>query len=135
MAATMPGPRAAFGIMLDPHGKGGDDRQHGRTAQVRVRVAAYTNGTSVGTSGASWDMQQAAKSIACGTQASSCFRGGCPLSGSPRRVLLHAAALCRKAQGAMCVDERFDTHGAAGAVKRPAFRTSLRGNGRQEDQE
>jgi hypothetical protein len=29
-----------------------------------------------------------------------------------------------KAQDAKCVDMRFDTHGAAGAVKRPAFRTS-----------
>ena len=29
-----------------------------------------------------------------------------------------------KAQDAMGVDMRFDTHGAAGAVKRPAFRTS-----------
>ena len=30
---------------------------------MRVRVTAYTNGTSVGASGASWEMQQAAKSI------------------------------------------------------------------------
>ena len=70
----MPDLRAAFGIMLDPHGEEGDDRQHGRTAQVHVRVAVYTNGTSVGSSDASWDMQQAAKSIACGTQAKDCVR-------------------------------------------------------------
>ena len=55
-------------------GTGGDDRHHGRTAQVHVRVAVYTNGTSVGASDASWDMQQAAKSIACGTQAKDCIR-------------------------------------------------------------
>ena len=75
MAATMPDLRAAFGIMLDPHGDEVRRRQHGRTVQVHVRATARTNGISVGTSDAFWDMQQAAKSIACGTQAKTCFCG------------------------------------------------------------
>ena len=36
-------------------------RRNGRTAQVHVRATARTNGTSAGTSGAFWDMQQADK--------------------------------------------------------------------------
>ena len=39
-----------------------------------------------------------------------------------------------KAQDAKCVDMRFDTHGAAGAVKRPAFRTSPLGKTDEERQ-
>ena len=75
MAATMPDsgllckdrkvPQAVPGVTTGNTG--------GRP-QVHVRVAVYTNGTSVGSSDASWDMQQAAKSIACGTQAKDCVR-------------------------------------------------------------
>ena len=36
-------------------------------------------------------------------------------------------ALCLTAQGAMCFDCVSTARGAGGAVKRPAFRTSLRG--------
>ena len=46
----------------------------------------------------------------------------------------HAAALCLfsvKGAGRDVCDMRCDTHRAAGAVKRPAFRTSLSGNGRE----
>jgi hypothetical protein len=81
VAATMPGPFCFrdFDLGADQ----GRRRQNGRTAQVHVRATARTNGTSVGTSDASWDMQQAEKSIACGTQALSCFCGG--LSSSTAR--------------------------------------------------
>jgi hypothetical protein len=77
-------------------------------------------------------MQQAEKSIACGTQASSCFCGRLPLTGQPWLCALnqHAAALCLEAlkgMGRRGYRPRFDTHGAAGAVNRPAFRTSLLG--------
>ena len=41
-----------------------------------------------------------------------------------------------KAQDAMCADMRCDTYRAAGAVKRPAFRTSLSGDkGRDETED
>ena len=81
VAATMPGPFCFrdFDLGADQ----GRRRQNGRTAQVHVRATARTNGKSVGTSDASWDMQQAEKSIACGTQALSCFCGG--LSSSTAR--------------------------------------------------
>jgi hypothetical protein len=44
-------------------------------------------------------MQQAEKSIACGTQASSCFCGRLPFTGQPWLCALnkHAAALCLEA--------------------------------------
>ena len=40
-----------------------------------------------------------------------------------------------KAQGAMCADMRCDTYRAAGAVKRPAFRTPPRGNRTRDNRE
>ena len=51
---------------------------------------------------------------------------GC-LNRQPRRVLFKSMQLpCAiKAQDAVGVDMRFDTRGAAGAVKRPVFRTLL----------
>ena len=44
-----------------------------------------------------------------------------------KSMRMPCALTALKAQDAMGVDMRFDTHGAAGAVNRPAFRTPLRG--------
>ena len=79
---------------------GGNDRQHGRTAQVHVRAIARTNGKA-GQNSASRDMQQAAMPIRVRNA------GEVPASGAgclreakierwPRRCFRAAAALCFK---------------------------------------
>ena len=60
VAANDAGPVSAVGIFKVPAGGDGlRRRRNGRVAQVHVRAAACTNGTSVGTSDAFWDMEQA----------------------------------------------------------------------------
>ena len=60
-----------------------------------------------------WELQ-ADKTVACGTQALACFRGGCPGSLAVCSPKAHGA-MCLRRHMAPCVHPR----GAAGAVKRP----------------
>ena len=63
-----------------------------------------------------WELQ-ADKTVACGTQVVSCFRGGCRNRQPPPRAIQTRTEpyASQEASGAMC----FKTHGAAGAVNRP----------------
>ena len=131
MAATMPD-------SLAPHGAGG------QMPATRADGPSACPGDSshererVGSSDASWDMQQAAKSIRVRNA------GEVPASGAgclseaekerwPRRLLSRAAAALCFGTGCQVCRLRAGRPGAAGAVKRQAFRTPLRGKRKAND--
>ena len=55
-------------------------RQKERTAEVNVRATVRTNGVALAQATRPWDMEQAAKSIACGTQVKAVSHGSVQLS-------------------------------------------------------
>ena len=103
MAATMPASGLPDGSQGSSCCFGGNDRQHGRTAQVHVRAIARTNGKA----GQKQRIPGHAASRKAHPRAerrrSTCFRGGLPSRGENRKV---APPLLSRAAAALCCKHR-----------------------------
>ena len=111
---------------------GENDRQNGRTAQVHVRVVAYTNGEASAVATPPGTCSKPQSPSACGTQAKYLLPGRAAFlrrkgKVAPPFALNEQRLPCAVSTGCQVCRLRAGRPGAAGAVKRQAFRTPLRG--------